>query len=89
MPFILNINYGTKPMLYNKSIKASAIIILLSGMISQPLYAEEVQALQVCPQGTVIAGVGECSAVVEVPEPSTLAIFALGVMGLAIRRFKK
>jgi len=26
---------------------------------------------------------------VEVPEPSTLAIFALGIMGLASRRFKK
>jgi len=25
----------------------------------------------------------------EVPEPSTLAIFALGIMGLASRRFKK
>lgn len=25
----------------------------------------------------------------EVPEPSTLAIFALGLMGLAVRRFKK
>jgi hypothetical protein len=25
----------------------------------------------------------------EVPEPSTLAIFALGLMGLASRRFKK
>ena len=25
----------------------------------------------------------------EVPEPSTLAIFALGIMGLAARRFKK
>jgi hypothetical protein len=26
---------------------------------------------------------------VDVPEPSTLAIFALGIMGLALRRFKK
>ncbi len=26
---------------------------------------------------------------VDVPEPSTLAIFALGLMGLASRRFKK
>ena len=25
----------------------------------------------------------------EVPEPSTLAVFALGLMGLAARRFKK
>jgi hypothetical protein len=25
----------------------------------------------------------------EVPEPSTLAIFALGIIGLASRRFKK
>ncbi|WP_259367983.1 PEP-CTERM sorting domain-containing protein [Colwellia sp. BRX8-9] len=27
--------------------------------------------------------------VVDVPEPTTLAIFALGIMGLAVRRFKK
>jgi len=27
--------------------------------------------------------------VFPVPEPSTLAIFALGMMGLALRRFKK
>jgi hypothetical protein len=26
---------------------------------------------------------------VSVPEPTTLAIFALGIMGLASRRFKK
>jgi hypothetical protein len=26
---------------------------------------------------------------VDVPEPSTLVIFALGLMGLASRRFKK
>lgn len=30
----------------------------------------------------------DCS-IVDVPEPSTLAIFALGIMGLASRRFKK
>jgi hypothetical protein len=83
----------SKTMLYKKSIKASAIIILLSGMISQPLYAdEEVQALVFinCPDGSsVLSGKDNCPAVVEVPEPSTLAIFALGVMGLALRRFKK
>jgi hypothetical protein len=32
---------------------------------------------------------GAYSNQVEVPEPSTLVIFALGVMGLASRRFKK
>jgi len=76
-------------MLYKKSIKASAIIILLSGMMSQPLYAEEVQALGY--SCITFSGLSNtpCPAVVEVPEPSTLAIFALGVMGLALRRFKK
>ncbi|WP_293746705.1 PEP-CTERM sorting domain-containing protein [uncultured Paraglaciecola sp.] len=29
------------------------------------------------------------TSLVQVPEPSTLAIFALGLMGLALRRFKK
>jgi hypothetical protein len=32
---------------------------------------------------------GDAKLVQEVPEPSTLAIFALGIMGLAARRFKK
>jgi uncharacterized protein YuzE len=34
-------------------------------------------------------GVGLASFATHVPEPSTLAIFALGLMGLASRRFKK
>jgi len=36
-----------------------------------------------------IASVVEYNNSVDVPEPSTLAIFALGMMGLASRRFKK
>ena len=35
------------------------------------------------------ANIRVVSAVSTVPEPSTLAIFALGIMGLASRRFKK
>ena len=80
-------------MLYKKKIKASAIMILLSGMFSQPLYAEEVQALVVtynCPDGSIVPldQRSSCPAVVQVPEPSTLAVFTLGIMGLALRRLK-
>jgi hypothetical protein len=32
--------------------------------------------------------VGGVSSVADIPEPSTLAIFALSLMGLASRRFK-
>jgi len=35
------------------------------------------------------AGLDNVRVSVQVPEPSTLAIFALGIMGLASRRFKK
>lgn len=71
-----------------KKIKMSVIIITLSAVMSHSLYAEEVQALVVC-NGSDHSSNGSCPAIVEVPEPSTIAIFALGIMGLALRRYKK
>jgi hypothetical protein len=39
--------------------------------------------------GSNIGAIGFSYSSISVPEPSTLAIFALGIMGLASRRFKK
>jgi hypothetical protein len=41
------------------------------------------------PTGIFSGFSGKWSGPVAVPEPSSLAIFALGIMGLALRRFKK
>jgi hypothetical protein len=45
-------------------------------------------SLILTPTGSVVS-VASTALVVSVPEPSTLAIFALGLMGLASRRLKK
>ena len=75
-PFDFNINW-TQTSYLVKGLK----IHISTGITSEGLW-EEIDAVQ-------LSGYTANNGSVNIPEPSTLAIFGLGLLGLASRRFKK
>ncbi len=65
--------------------KTALMAIALIFTTASPAYAVD------CPKGTTYhEPTNSCkSSAAPIPEPSTLVVFALGMMGLAARRFKK